>query len=95
MTFKPSGATPRALFPRAWKYYDGIIASAGLIFMVANALIGLNVFSPTATRWISVGIAASTAALIWLRARAQQLGVVKVDNGHLTEESDIPKASES
>jgi len=92
--FRSSGATPRALFPKAWRYYDGVIATAALIFMVVNALVGLDVFSADVDRWIGVGITAVTAVLIWMRARATQLGVVTVGNGHLTaqleDEDDTP-----
>jgi hypothetical protein len=94
--FRESGATPHALFPKAWKAYDGIVATFALLLMVINALIGIDLFNPTVDRWISVGITAVTAVLIWMRLRATQLGVVKVDNGHLVEPTDTadPKPPE-
>jgi hypothetical protein len=94
--YRESGAAPRALFPKAWKYYDGLVATAALTLMIINALISVDIFTQTTERWIGVGITGVTALLIWMRARATQLGVVKVDNGHLTEpgEAADPKALE-
>jgi hypothetical protein len=76
--YKSSGATPRAWFPAAWKYYDGAIATFALILMLINTLVSVDVFNQTVERWISVGIAAVSAAAIWLKLRATQLGVVIV-----------------
>jgi hypothetical protein len=77
--YRASGATPRAWFPGAWKYYDGTVATFALVLMVINALIGVDVFTQTTERVISVGIAATTAVLIWLRLRATRLGVAHSD----------------
>jgi hypothetical protein len=95
--FRTSGATPKALFPAAWKYYDGIVATFALVLMVINALIGVDFFSPQVDRWISVGIAVFTAAAIWAKLRAQQLGVVIVtpEQAHTTDPPQVvnsPKA---
>ena len=78
-----SGAPAKALFPRAWQYYDGVVATVGLVFITVNALIGVEVFSQSTQRWISVGVAVLQAILIWMRARATTLGVVKVNAEHL------------
>jgi hypothetical protein len=77
--FQDSGAQHRALFPGAWKYWDGIVSSVALVFMVVNALEGAKVFSSDVERWISVGIAVLTAALIWGKLRGRQLGIVQVN----------------
>jgi hypothetical protein len=89
---QPSGAAPRALFPRAWKYYDGFVATSGLLLILANTLMGLNVFSDTASRWINVGVALLVAVMIWARNRGGELGVIKTGADHLQPPPPSPPA---
>jgi hypothetical protein len=79
MALEDSGAEHKAIFPDLWKYYDGIVAGVALLLMVINALEGAKLVGPDAERWISVGIAIVTAALIWGKLRGRQLGIVQVN----------------
>jgi hypothetical protein len=68
----------RALWPAAWRYYNTIVAGTALLLMMANVLIGSHLFSDQIDHFISMGISALTAILIWLRERGRQLGVIVI-----------------
>jgi|SRR6516164_3680069 hypothetical protein len=88
---EPSGTPPRPLLPAAWKYYDGVVATVGLLLILANTLMGLNILGDTAARWVNVGVAVVVAALVWMRNRASELGVIKTSADHLQPPPDEPK----
>lgn len=67
-----SGANPRPLWPSAWRYYDGIMATLALFLILLNVL-SLSQFSWD--KWLNVAIALIAAVAIWLRRRAWQLGI--------------------
>lgn len=69
-----SGTIPKPLFPNAWRFYDGIMATLAFLLILLNVL-SLSEFSWD--KWLNVAIALIAAAAIWLRRRAWQLGIVR------------------
>jgi hypothetical protein len=64
------------------QYWDKLAALFGAVLLLLNALIGLDFWSETWQRWISVAIGAVTAAAVWLKRNvnvAERITGVDID----------------
>lgn len=65
---------PKALFPRAWKYYNTVVAIISALIVLGNAII-IQVDHEVSEAWVAAIISFLAAVLIWLRDRRQALGL--------------------
>jgi hypothetical protein len=77
-----------ALFPKAWKYYNAVVAAIGALLVLLNTLAGAHLFSPEIDKWIAFAINIVVAVLVWLNDRRRQL----YPQSH-TDEPDPPDKS--
>jgi hypothetical protein len=71
-----SGESPmpdKPLYPRAWDHYAGIVCWIGAVLVFLNTLIGSDILSINADKWLSFLVTLLVAVLVWLHQRRMML----------------------
>jgi hypothetical protein len=79
----------KPLFPKAWPFFNSVVASIGAVMILLNILVGAHLWSAEVDKWLSLVLSILTAIIIWLNERRRQL----FGNGHSPETATSPSAS--